>query len=326
MTAINKDELRIVFMGTPEFAVQSLKILVENDYNIIGVITSPDKPAGRGRKISQSDVKKYAVEQNLNILQPEKLKDPIFIDELKSLNANLQVVVAFRMLPEVVWNMPEFGTFNLHSSLLPNYRGAAPINRVIINGESETGITTFFLKHEIDTGNIILQEKIEIDKDENAGSLHDRLMLEGAVLVKKTVETITKGNYKLIDQVSIINEKEALKSAPKIFKEDCKINWSSDINEIYNLIRGLSPYPAAWTNLISPDEKVLQFKVFVSKFEESDHNLDPGSIFSDSKSYIKVAVLKGFIYLHDIQVAGKKRMRVEDFLRGFKIDNGFRFA
>lgn len=311
--------MRIVFMGTPDFAVESLRALVENNYNVVGVITMPDKPAGRGHKIQYSPVKQYALDKGLKILQPEKLKDELFLDELRGLNADVQVVVAFRMLPEVVWNMPRFGTFNLHASLLPQYRGAAPINYAIINGETETGATTFFLTHEIDTGKIILQEKIGISETDNAGIVHDKLMMLGASMVRKTIDLLIAGKTDAIDQQQFINSTTVLKSAPKIFKENCEIHVDDTVENIYNFVRGLGPYPAARIELQLPNfAEKLAFKVFETQKELIDHNLEPGTVITDYKTFLKVAVTNGFIHLTSIQAAGKKRMTAGEFLRGLK--------
>jgi len=302
-------------MGTPEFAVASLDALVRAEFNIVGVVTALDKPAGRGMKLSESAVKKYAVEKGLRILQPEKLKNPSFLEELKSLHANVQVVVAFRMLPEVVWNMPPLGTINVHASLLPQYRGAAPINWTIINGEKETGVTTFKLQHEIDTGNILLQEKIKIGDDETAGELHDRMKIIGAELLVKTIKGLMDGMVKEISQSESANPKfEILHHAPKIFTETCKIDWSKTVDEIYNLIRGLSPYPAAFTYL---NNKIL--KIYHAKKEFEVNAFDNGSVHTDGKTFLKFACSDGFIHVTDIQLEGKKRINVEDFLRGWRM-------
>lgn len=314
---ISKSAFRIVFMGTPEFAVESLKMLVENNYNVAGVVTNPDKPAGRGRQIRESPVKKYAKEQNLPILQPEKLSDQNFIQQLKELRPALQVVVAFKILPSEVFNIPEYGTFNLHASLLPDYRGAAPINHVIINGEQKTGVTTFFLDDKVDTGKIIRKKETEIVEDDTAGSLHDKLMFLGAELVIETVDAIRNGDYQAIPQDKLVNNGENLKKAPKIFKDDCLINWNKPSKEIYNFIRGLSPYPAAQTVLTNSKE--ISIKIYhASSPEKKTHDYACGTIFSDDKSYIKVATPDGFIYLEDLQQSGKKRMKVQEFLKGFK--------
>lgn len=316
---MTKRDLRIVFMGTPDFAVESLRVLVENNYNIVGVITMPDKPAGRGHKIQYSAVKKYALEHDLPLLQPEKLKDEVFIKELKALNADLQIVVAFRMLPEAVWNMPRLGTFNLHGSLLPMYRGAAPINWAIINGEKETGVTTFFLTHEIDTGKVILQAKTPISETDNAGLVHDRLMIIGGELVKKTVDLIIEGNAKAIPQNEMYNDPLELKEAPKIFKDTCRINWDKSVVDIHNHIRGLSPYPASWTELQTPDSETIVIKVYESTYTKESHGHAVGTILTDNKTHITVACKDGFIHFKQIQLPGKKAMSVEDLLRGYKL-------
>jgi methionyl-tRNA formyltransferase len=310
----NIQDLRIVFMGTPEFAVASLDALVNAGCNIVGVITAPDKPAGRGRQLQQSAVKKYALEKGLNILQPEKLKNPAFIEELKALHADVQVVVAFRMLPEIVWNMPPMGTINVHASLLPQYRGAAPINWAIINGEKETGITTFKLQQEIDTGNILLQEKILIGEEETAGELHDRLKMLGADVLVKTITAIASGTIKETQQSNIINHTSNIKHAPKLNTETCKIDWNNKVDDIYNLIRGLSPYPSAFTYL---DNKM--FKIYSGEKEIAMDEHQNGSMYSDGKTYLKFACADGFIYCTDIQLEGKRRMNIADFLRGYKI-------
>ncbi|MCG8410071.1 MAG: methionyl-tRNA formyltransferase [Bacteroidales bacterium] len=323
---MDKQSLRIIYLGTPDFAVEPLKLLVENNYNVVGVVTNPDKPAGRGQKILESPVKKYAKSQGLNILQPEKFRDEDFLSKLKSLNADLQIIVAFKMLPEIVWSMPKYGTFNLHASLLPHYRGAAPINWAVINGDTKTGITTFFLKHEIDTGNIIFQEKIEISETDNAGSVHDKLMYSGASLVLKTVDAIINNNYKLTQQDTIIDKSEQLKNAPKIFKDDCKIDWSKDLDSIHNLVRGLSPYPAAWSTLENNQGSLVNTKIFETQKELVEHNHSVGTIFSDKKTYLKVAVNNGFLIINELQQAGKKRMKTSDFLRGFQKIDEYRFC
>lgn len=309
-------------MGTPEFAVESLKCLVEGGYNVVGVITMPDKPVGRHQDTLQaSPVKQYAVSQGLKVLQPVKLKDEVFIEELRALKADLQIVVAFRMLPEVVWNMPRLGTFNLHASLLPQYRGAAPINWAVINGDTETGITTFFLKHEIDTGEIIQQVRIPIADTDNVEIVYDKLMVLGGKLVTETVDHILDGTVKSIPQESIKTD-EPLRPAPKIFKETCRIDWNEkNVKQLYDFVRGLSPYPAAWTEMEQEDGKRLTLKIFQTEKEFTSHNLSIGDIVSDGKRYLKVAATDGFLNLKEIQLAGKKRMNVEDFLRGFRIDN-----
>ena len=303
-------------MGTPDFAVESLKTLVDNNVNIVGVITAPDKPAGRGQKIMQSAVKKYADSNQLKTLQPTNLKSEEFIAELKALDANLQIVVAFRMLPEVVWNMPEIGTFNLHASLLPQYRGAAPINWAIINGEKETGVTTFFLQHKIDTGDVIAQEKVAIGDDETAGELHDKLMEIGGQLVLKTVQDIEKETTTTSPQ----NENQELKEAFKIFKPFCKIDWSKSLAEIHNHIRGLSPYPTAWTEFKHQDSgEIISAKVFRSEKEKETHQLSIGDIVT-TKSALKIAVNGGFLNITELQIAGKKRMEISALLNGFNFN------
>ena len=317
-------KLRIVFMGTPDFAVPALDILVKNSYNIVGVITMPDKPAGRGYQLQPSPIKKYALTHNLNLLQPEKLKEESFLEELYALKADLQIVVAFRMLPEVVWNMPKMGTFNLHSSLLPHYRGAAPINRAIMNGEKISGVSTFFLQHAIDTGKIIFQESVDIAEDETAGELHDTLMILGSKLVLKTVKAIEEQNFTEIEQEKFIKDGTVLNEAPKIFKEDCRINWNYAAEQIFNLIRGLSPYPAAFTELMDLKGNKTLLKLFKASKIIETHHLNIGDIECDQKSYLKVAVKDGFVLLHEVQLAGKSRMNIENFLRGNKIEKGFK--
>ncbi len=317
-------KLRIVFMGTPDFAVPALDILVKNSYNIVGVITMPDKPAGRGYQLQPSPIKKYALTHNLNLLQPEKLKEESFLEALYALKADLQIVVAFRMLPEVVWNMPKMGTFNLHSSLLPHYRGAAPINRAIMNGEKISGVSTFFLQHAIDTGKIIFQESVDIAEDETAGELHDTLMILGSKLVLKTVKAIEEQNFTEIEQEKFIKDGTVLNEAPKIFKEDCRINWNYAAEQIFNLIRGLSPYPAAFTELMDLKGNKTLLKLFKASKIIETHHLNIGDIECDQKSYLKVAVKDGFVLLHEVQLAGKSRMNVENFLRGNKIEKGFK--
>lgn len=312
--------MRIVFMGTPDFAVESLKVLVENNYNVVGVVTMPDKPAGRGYKVQYSPVKQYALEHQLTLLQPEKLKDPVFVDQLQALKADLQIVVAFRMLPEVVWAMPTIGTFNLHASLLPQYRGAAPINWAIINGEKTTGVTTFFLTHEIDTGGIILQHSITISEEDNAGVVHDELMVIGAQLVKKTVDLIQAGEAKTIDQSALFSDTNELKAAPKIYKETCQLDFNTIVTAIHNKVRGLSPYPAAWAVIQLPGQtSKLIIKVFETQMILEQHAIPAGTVLTDFKTYLKVAALDGFIDLKIIQVPGKKRMTVADYLRGLRV-------
>ncbi len=314
---MRKEDLRIVFMGTPEFAVESLKALVENNFNVVGVITMPDKPAGRGHKMQFSAVKEYALSQNLPLLQPEKLKDEAFLQELRNLQADLQIVVAFRMLPEIVWNMPQYGTFNLHASLLPQYRGAAPINWAIINGEKETGATTFFLTHEIDTGKIILQRTIEIGGNDNAGTIHDKLMVLGAGMVTETVGLLLEDKIDAIPQEKLINDDIELKSAPKIFRETCQLDFGMTVENAHNFVRGLSPYPAAWAELKFPElEEPLVLKIFETKPEITAHNLKLGTVLSDGKKEAKIALADGYLHLISIQAPGKKRMNTGDFLRG----------
>lgn len=311
--------MRIVFMGTPDFAVESLKILVENNYNVVGVITMPDKPSGRGHKLQFSAVKQYAIEKNLNILQPEKLKDESFLEALKALHADVQVVVAFRMLPEVVWNMPRLGTFNLHASLLPQYRGAAPINWAIINGEKETGATTFFLTHEIDTGKIILQEKISISETDDAGSVHDKLMLIGAEMVRKTIDLLILGETDAIDQSQFIHPETELKAAPKIFKDTCKIDFTKSVGDGYNFIRGLSPYPTAWAELQFPNQQEpTLLKIYETEKEYIQHNNQPGTLITDGKKFAKIALQDGYLQLKSVQAPAKKRMDIGELLRGMR--------
>ena len=306
-------------MGTPDFAVESLKILVENKYEVVGVITMPDKPDGRGHKLQCSPVKQYALDNGLRLLQPEKLKDEAFLEELRSLEADVQVVVAFRMLPEVVWNMPRYGTFNLHASLLPQYRGAAPINYAIINGEKETGATTFFLTHEIDTGKIILQEKTPISEMDDAGTVHDKLMVMGAQMVRKTIDMLIDGRVDAVDQDQFISTDTVLKSAPKIFKETCEINVNATVDEVYNFVRGLSPYPTARIEVELPNAaEKMALKVYETSKEQSAHKLALGTLLTDNKTYLKVAVRDGFIHLTSLQAPAKKRMSVGDFLRGLR--------
>jgi methionyl-tRNA formyltransferase len=309
---MNLKDLRIVFMGTPEFAVASLDALVKAGCNIVGVITAPDKPAGRGMKLQESAVKKYAVENGLRVLQPEKLKNPQFIEELKSLNAELQVVVAFRMLPEQVWSMPPMGTINVHGSLLPQYRGAAPINWAVINGEKETGVTTFKLKHEIDTGNILLQERMPIGENETAGEVHDRMKELGAQLLVRTAEGLANGSLKEQPQNELADESE-IKHAPKIFTETCRIDWNKTVDEVHNLIRGLSPFPGAFTHL---GNKIL--KIYRAEKQLKQTSVSIGEFETDSKTYLRFAANNGYVYLDEIQLEGKKRMKVQVFLRGHK--------
>lgn len=313
---MDSKRLRIVFMGTPEFAATSLRRLVEEGYNIVAVVTTPDKPAGRGQKIHKSDVKVMAEELGLPILQPERLRDEAFLSELRALEPDLGVVIAFRMLPEVVWAMPKLGTFNLHASLLPEYRGAAPINWAIINGDTRTGVTTFLLNHEIDKGAIIEQREVDILAEDNIGTLYDKLMYVGAELVTLTVDRLASGNYTTIDQMHI--DENTLRPAPKIFKDDCRIDWNNTAESIHNLVRGLSPYPAAWTPLYKQSEECGSIKIFSTHFEVCDTNASIGTIRTDSKSYIAVACSDGWLYLDDVQLAGKKRHATKELLLGWR--------
>ncbi|MCQ2095869.1 MAG: methionyl-tRNA formyltransferase [Bacteroidaceae bacterium] len=311
---MTKQNLRIIFMGTPDFAVESLRCLVEGGYNIIGVVTTPDKPIGRHCSVLQaSPVKQYAVGQGIPVMQPEKLKDPEFVSRLKSLNADLQIVVAFRMLPEVVWSMPPLGTFNLHASLLPQYRGAAPINWAVINGDTETGITTFFLRHEIDTGRIINQVRIPISLEDNVGDVHDRLMALGGKLVTETVDNILAGKVTTIEQDDLAARIGELRPAPKIFHETCMINWNQPVKTVYDFIRGLSPYPASWTMLNG-----IQVKIFKTTMTDIPSGTTiPGTILTDGKTYIYAATSDRLLSVDRLQLAGKKQMDVKDFLRGY---------
>lgn len=325
---MTKEELRIVYMGTPDFAVESLKCLVEGGYNIVGVVTMPDKPVGRhGSVLQPSPVKQYAVEKGLKVLQPVKLKDEAFVEELRSLNADLQIVVAFRMLPEVVWNMPRLGTFNLHASLLPQYRGAAPINWAVINGDKETGITTFFLQHEIDTGRVIQQVRIPIADTDNVGDVHDRLMMLGGQLVVETVDNIINGTVTSVEQDDMMQEGESLRPAPKIFHDTCRIDWTGkNVKQVYDFVRGMSPYPAAWTELVNGD-KTVSVKIYESvKIYDDSSAYEPGTILTDNKSEIRVALRDGFIGVKTLQIAGKKRMQSDEFLRGYKFTENAHFV
>ena len=312
-----KDSLKIVFFGTPDFAVESLDRLVKGGYNIVGVVTMPDKAAGRGHKMFQSPVKEYAVAHGLRLLQPVNLKDPEFVEELRSLNADLQIVIAFRMMPEVVWNMPPLGTFNLHASLLPKYRGAAPINWAVMNGDTETGVTTFFLKHEIDTGDIIQQERIAIAETDNVGVIHDKLMMLGAGMVVETVDAIIAGTVKPIPQEELLNQDEEPTPAPKIFKETCEIDFNRSAREVYNHIRGLSPYPAAWTTIKDTNGTEFALKVFETELPSDKCIGNPGDVVA-TKDTLSFACAEGSIEVKSLQLAGKKRMTTAEFLRGFK--------
>ena len=322
---MEKKDLRIVYMGTPEFAVESLKRLVEGGYNVVGVITMPDKPMGRhGSVLQASPVKQYAVSQGLKVLQPEKLKDETFLEELRALQADLQIVVAFRMLPEVVWNMPPMGTFNLHAALLPQYRGAAPINWAVINGDTETGITTFFLKHEIDTGDIIQQERVPIADTDNVEIVYDKLMMLGGDLVLETVDAILAGTIHPIPQDELIMPETELRPAPKIFKETCRIEWNKGVKRVYDFVRGLSPYPAAWTELVMPEGGRQVVKIYETEKLFASHSLPVGQVDTDGKTYFRIAVPDGYVNLITLQLAGKKRMAVADFLRGYRHVEGSR--
>ena len=319
---MTKEDLRIVYMGTPDFAVESLRCLVEGGYNVVGVVTGPEKAVVRhGSVLQASPVKQYAVEHGLRVLQPERLKDEAFIEELRSLQADLQIVVAFRMLPEVVWAMPRLGTFNLHASLLPQYRGAAPINWAVINGDTETGVTTFFLKHEIDTGAVIRQVRVPISETDCVGDVHDRLMLLGGGVVCETVDAIIDGTAEATPQEQMITGE--LRPAPKIFKETCRIEWGRSTKQVYDFVRGLSPYPAAWTTLVAPEGNEMVVKVYeASIVAGSSSGLSCGAIKTDGKSYLYVGTADGMLSLRTLQLAGKKRMGVEDFLRGFRLAEG----
>ena len=310
-----KKRIRIAYFGTPEFAASQLEAILAAGYEVAVVVTMPDKPAGRGRKIQHSDVKKTALEHNLPLLQPEKLKEPSFLEQLASYQANLFIVVAFRMLPAAVWQMPELGTFNLHASLLPQYRGAAPINFAIINGEKETGLTTFFLNEEIDKGAVIMREKVAIRPDETAGELHDELMLLGNKVVVDTIRKIEMGEVFAQPQEEL-TDNQPLKPAPKITKAFCLVDWSLDCITVYNHIRGLSPYPAAHTQLVSENGETIEMKIFSSEMELVGHDLPIGTVVTDNKSFLKIAVKDGFIHLTIVQQAGKKAMPIADFLRG----------
>ncbi|MBO5856496.1 MAG: methionyl-tRNA formyltransferase [Alistipes sp.] len=316
--------LRIVFMGTPEFASTSLRMLVKEGYNIVAVVTTPDKPAGRGQKMHESDVKLTAKELGLPILQPEKLRDEEFLAALKALDIDLGIVIAFRMLPEVVWAMPKYGTFNLHASLLPQYRGAAPINWAIINGEKQTGITTFLLNHEIDKGAIIEQQAVDILPEDNIGSLYDKLMHCGAGLVLRTVDKIAEGGYETIEQMHV--DENTLRPAPKIFKEDGRVDWSRNVVDIHNLVRGLSPYPAAWSPIFKNGEECGSLKIFTTHIEPAEINVAPGSVKSDGKSYVAIAASDGWVYLDEVQMAGKRRMAIKELLLGWRDVSEVSFA
>ncbi|HOS47950.1 MAG TPA: methionyl-tRNA formyltransferase [Bacteroidia bacterium] len=312
--------MKIIFLGTPDFAVPSLDILIKSGYEVVGVITAPDKPAGRGQKLNISAIKHYALDHNLKVFQPVKLSDPDFLNEVRSLNADLQIVVAFRMMPEVLWSMPKYGTFNLHGSLLPQYRGAAPINRAVMNGERKTGVTTFFLRHEIDTGNIVFRQEIPIGENESAGELHDKMMIVGADLVLKTVKALEEGNIISHVQSEFVEEGEMLKSAPKIFKDDCKLNCSRSVADLHNQVRGLSPFPGAFVDIEKEDGSVFPLKIYKSLPEPAGTVLTH-ELISDGKSSLKLSVADGFLHLLEVQIPGKKRMKADELLRGFKFQD-----
>ncbi len=321
---MNRQDFRIVFMGTPDFAVGSLRALVEGGYNVVAVVTMPDKPVGRHQsELSQSAVKQYAVAHNIPVLQPEKLKDPDFLEELRSYRADLQVIVAFRMLPEAVWDMPPHGTFNLHASLLPQYRGAAPINWAIINGDTETGVTTFLLDHEIDTGRIIHQARTPISEDDNVETVHNRLRDIGAGVVTQTVDDIIAGNIRPIDQDTLTADTE-IRHAPKIFKDTCRLAFDLPVKRAFDFVRGMSPYPAAWTELVEENGKRTMLKIYATTREETTVAEAPGTVLTDGKTYFKIAFPDGYLALTQLQLAGKKRMTVSDFLRGYHPEGALR--
>lgn len=321
---MNTKELRIVFMGTPEFAATSLRCLVAEGYNIVAVVTTPDKPAGRGQKMHESDVKIVAKELGLPLLQPEKLRDEAFLSALRALQPDLGIVIAFRMLPEVVWAMPKLGTFNLHASLLPEYRGAAPINWAIINGDTKTGVTTFLLNHEIDKGAIIGQREVDILPEDNIGTLYDRLMYVGAGLVLTTVEDLAAGNVTPVEQMHI--DEATLRPAPKIFKEDGRIDWSRRAEDIHNLVRGLSPYPAAWSPIFKCGEECGSVKIFATHVEPCEMNVAPGTVYTDGRAELRVAAADGWVYIDELQLAGKRRMTTRELLLGWRDASEVTFA
>lgn len=323
---LKKEDLRIVFMGTPDFAVPSLEAIIHEGYTVAGVITAPDSPSGRGRKLKYSPVKDCAIKHNLTVLQPEKLKRPEFLKQLGSLKADLQIVVAFRMLPQEVWDMPRLGSINLHGSLLPQYRGAAPLNHAIINGEKSTGLTTFFLDKEIDTGRILLRKEIPIYEEDTFGSLHDRMMVEGASLLIETIERLRTEQLASVVQDTLIDSTTQLKRAPKIFKGDCAIDWQQSVADIYNFVRGLDPFPGAFTHLLSPEGIAYYIKVYRTKKEIVAHRNALGSLETDKRSYLKVAVKDGYVYLTEVQLAGKKRIEVASFLKGFALNNDWKLT
>lgn len=323
------EEIRIVYMGTPEFAVAPLEQLIEAGYQVAAVITSPDRPAGRGKKIRHSAVKQFIATHHpeIRILQPSNLKDPEWVRQLESIRPDIQVVVAFRMLPEAVWSVPRLGTFNLHASLLPQYRGAAPINHVLMNGETESGVTTFLIDHQIDTGNILMQDRVPVGELETAGELHDRLMEKGAQLVLHTVKGLAEGTLQARSQEQLMPPDGTLKPAPKIRKEDCRIEWSDQGRKVVNLIRGLSPYPGAFTTLVKEDRTSLICKIYEASFQEAIHTDPPGSILSDGKKYLNAAVSDGYVSIGSIQLEGKRRMGITEFLAGMKLTSGrYRFS
>ena len=320
----NAKALRIVFMGTPEFAVPSLRALVEGGYNVVAVVTTPDKPAGRGQKLHESDVKIAARELGLPVLQPEKLRAPEFVEALRALQPDLGIVIAFRMLPETIWAMPRLGTFNLHASLLPQYRGAAPINRAIMNGETETGVTTFLLNHEIDKGAILAQERLPILPDDNVGTLYEKLMHAGTKLVTETVDRMAAGDLTPVEQQHI--DEATLKPAPKIFKEDCRIDWTQPGKRIVDLVRGLSPYPAAWSSLQRSGEAATTAKIFTARFETAAHGMACGAVESDGRTFVRVACADGWVFLEELQIAGKKRLPVRELLLGWREVGQYRFG
>ena len=319
---MTKEELRIIYMGTPDFAVETLRLLVERGYNVVAVVTMPDKPAGRGHKIQFSPVKQYALSVGLPVLQPERLKDEAFIEELRSYNAHMQIVVAFRMLTQVVWDMPPMGTFNLHASLLPQYRGAAPLNWAIMNGDKETGITTFFLTHEIDTGRVIQRRSIPIADTDNVGIIHDRLMEMGAEMVCETVDNIIADKVVAIAQEELMTD-EPLRPAPKIFKDTCHLDFARKVEDLYNQVRGLSPYPAAWCEFVSPEGEAVGVKVFEAARHICEHCNTPGTIHTDGKKVIEIACEDGYLQILSLQLAGKKRLTAEELLRGFRLTNDY---
>lgn len=317
---------RIIFLGTPEFAVAPLDHLVKKGYNVVAVVTAPDKPAGRGKKLTAPPVKKYAEQNDIQVFQPPKLKNEKFLKSIKDLKPDIQVVVAFRMMPKELWSIPSKGTFNLHASLLPQYRGAAPINWAIINGEKKTGLTSFFIDEKIDTGEVIFQEEMDIGENETAGEVHDRMMETGSELVEKTVKAIADETLKTKPQPRLENDNQKLKPAPKIFKEDCRIHWSENGQKVHNLIRGLSPYPSAFSNMKKEGEPDVQVKILRTEFELAGHDYNPGEIISDGKNYMKVTVPDGYIKILELKPAGKKSMKIRDFLNGFPHPEKWRMA